>query len=356
MVRLLGAIIIIVLILMIVSVPVIAEKRALIIGISEYESQPRLRGPGNDIKLMEDLLKGWYGFKQRDITVLANSKARRVDIAREFSKLSKAAKGDVIAVYYSGHGTMAYLNGVIEEAIVPCDGDPEKPATFITTRELRTWLQDVPAGQVDLILDCCYSGGFTKEPRASGELKCVFPKNVPEDAIEIMEKTLVVTRPGHIVISASQTGRDVPDTEFPLADGTHLKVSALAFLLYRNLFTNPSITPQRVVDSLKSLMKSWGLDQMPGVGGIAGKRCIFGGPARGISARTIPLSKINARKIELLGGAALNLRNGAKVQCLDSHGAVVKTSAIFQVNWRRAWTDMPRSSLGVTMFRKVESN
>lgn len=313
-----------------------SAKKALVIGISDYATLPDLGGPENDVRIMTDILAGWYGFSHDATVVLTDEKATRANIEHEFKRLSSCAPGDVVAIYYSGHGTMACRGKILEETLVPYDGNPDDCSTLITIRELRGWLQRLPAKQVDVILDCCYSGGFTKEPEGSTQLKCVFPSTQPPDAMEVLDKTLVVSRPGHSVISASQTGRDVPDTEFPLVDGTRIRASALAFLMYKNVYAGPSLTRSQMVDGVRRLMRQWHINQQPGLGGILDDKKVFGGPARSMRPGCIPVGQMDGRSIQIMGGSALGVTKGTSIEYLDSKGRKLATANVAEADWRRS--------------------
>jgi hypothetical protein len=321
-----------------------ADRMALVIGISNYKTQPHLGGPSNDVRLMQDILQGWYGFAPHQIKLLLNQDATRRNMRKEFQRFFKANPNDIIAIYYSGHGTMTYQAGRIEEALVPYDGNPDRSDSLITTRELREWLQSVPAKQVDVILDCCYSGGFVKDPLNPQPMKCVYPTQPFPEEQPNLEKTLVVSRPGQVVISANQSGRDVPDTQFPLVDGSRLQVSALAFLLYRNLFTQPTMTHHELIQSLQKWMKHWKLDQKPGIGGIAGDRKLFGGPRLGIQPRVIPVCGRRGGRVQLMAGSALDLRSGSRVKCLNGKRQVVQIAPVIKAQWRRSEVSVSQRS------------
>lgn len=333
-----------------------AAKRALVIGISDYATQPDLGGPKNDVRIMTDILDGWYGFDRGSTVVLTDRKATKDSIESEFKRLRNCAPDDVVAIYYSGHGTMTCRGRILEEALVPYDGNPDKRDTLVTISELRSWLQRVPAKQVDVILDCCYSGGFTKDTEGSTQLKCVFPSTQLPDSMEVLEKTLVVSRPGHSVISASQTGRDVPDTEFPLVDGTRIRASALAFLMYRNVYLSPSLTHSQMVDGVRRLMRQWHINQQPGFGGILGDKRVFGGPAPSMSPGCIPVGKRDGRSVELMGGTALGVTKGTRIECLDSRGKKIATADVVRADWIRSRVQMRTSSSRASVARLTKAH
>ncbi|RYF85273.1 MAG: caspase family protein [Chitinophagaceae bacterium] len=98
--------------------------RALIIGIDQYKPPANvtaessrslwrnLSGCVNDASAMRDLVVAKFGFASRNITTLFNTEAKRERIIGELKKLiSSAEKGDVVFIYYAGHGKRCDADG-----------------------------------------------------------------------------------------------------------------------------------------------------------------------------------------------------------------------------------------------------
>ncbi len=302
----------------------VAEKRALVIGISNYRSLPSLGGPVNDIKIMRDVLSGWYGY--RSITVLKDGQATMKAMEEGINRLQSANPSDEVVIYFSGHGTLSYRGSIIEDAIVPFDGDPDKIDTLITSRQLRDMLNKISARQVDVILDCCYSGGFTRSIKGMQyPPKCVTARNMPADAVRVIERTLVVTKPGHIVISASQTGRDVPDTEFPLIDGTRLRCSALAFCMYNSIHRRPDSSHMQALKMITEQLSKWSIAQQPSVGGIVSKDTLLFGGSVLHKTNSIPIIGYSTSGINLMAGSALGVSIGDTVSLWGTQSRKIGT-------------------------------
>lgn len=158
-----------------------SEKRALLIGISDYaqhEAKELRWAPihgANDISLIEGTLRR-QGFT---ITALADSEATAANVRKAFARLvAECRAGDMVYVHFSGHG-QAYedLSGDEDdgwdEALVPYDAlrgyrrgvyegekhivDDELGAVFDA---LRTKVG--PKGYVYAVLDACHSGGAAR--------------------------------------------------------------------------------------------------------------------------------------------------------------------------------------------------
>jgi metacaspase-1 len=172
---------------------VAAKNLGLLIGISNYElpTITRLKAPGNDVRLVFDALRE-RGFAKEDIVVLADDLApgqetparllrpTAANILQELDTLSaKANEGDLVVVYYSGHGTyMRQSTPKVGEYIEPTGNNQVLLA--IDAQPFDVIKGEIKGGIVDktlkrkfdilkkktflwLILDSCHSGGFTRD-------------------------------------------------------------------------------------------------------------------------------------------------------------------------------------------------
>ncbi len=162
-------------------------KRALLIGIEDYESVPGLvplKGPGNDIRLVKHILMEKLDFEEQNIEVLRNKQATHTGLRKAFEGLAQKIKqGDFIYIHYCGHGSQ----------VRDRDGD-EYPREFdqtwvpygsrrtdvmgidaydITDDELHGWLDPImeKTERVVFVSDCCHSGSVSRgdvlTPRAA---------------------------------------------------------------------------------------------------------------------------------------------------------------------------------------------
>lgn len=184
------------------------QRRALLIGVGQYPHLPeslQLRGPVNDVRLLEHVLTSRVGFLADQIVTLtddspADRLPTRANILEAFRELANDLRvGDEVFVYFSGHGTQQpdqpgddhdddELDGLDE---VPCARD----VTRITVQEGR----DIPGGIVDdeiglrleqilatganvwMVLDCCHSGTAT---RGDETIRRIPPRELlPEKAL-----------------------------------------------------------------------------------------------------------------------------------------------------------------------------
>ena len=94
-----------------VAAPSLAEMRALLVGVSDYDDAiglSDLRGPANDVALLRRVLAG-QGVQ--DITVLADGvpdaarPTRSAILDGLADQAARAQPGDFIYLHFSGHGT-----------------------------------------------------------------------------------------------------------------------------------------------------------------------------------------------------------------------------------------------------------
>ncbi|MGW2599276.1 caspase family protein [Streptomyces klenkii] len=137
--------------------------RALLIGNATYPRDPHclpsLNGPAADItQLKQVLTDSQVGlFDSTDVETLSDygiqELRERVD---EF--FTTAARGDVLLLYYSGHGQLDERG-----TLYLCAKDTRTAglrATALSAIEINNIIDGSPATTTVIILDCCYSGAF----------------------------------------------------------------------------------------------------------------------------------------------------------------------------------------------------
>ncbi len=159
-----------------------AKPIALLVGVSNYPGRNALEGPANDVVSMREVLTQNWGFADTDIKTLINSEATHANILRELAALkSRSAPGDVVFVYFSGHGTSAldtHLNLPMPHttgAFVPIDAPDGNTLTKLAHQDRladgliigRTHLRPLFAEldkdrKVFMVSDSCYSGNLSR--------------------------------------------------------------------------------------------------------------------------------------------------------------------------------------------------
>ncbi|MCH8828895.1 MAG: caspase family protein, partial [Planctomycetes bacterium] len=173
------------------------SKLALLVGCTHYEgAASKLRGPANDVKLMQRVLAGRFGFQAADMDRLVgwpDDVSRRptyANIVKAFERLvKKAGPNSQIVILLSGHGSQVpvpksqtslldpanrEIDGM-DEVFLPSDCKSWENDTIpnsISDNQIAAWLErmKVKGASVWLICDCCHSGTLSKSggPPAHG--------------------------------------------------------------------------------------------------------------------------------------------------------------------------------------------
>jgi filamentous hemagglutinin family protein len=146
------------------SVPQIGRKIAVVIGIDQYSDDriPKLANAVNDARAIGASLEAKLGYQT---VVLENP--TRTTIFRTLNQLSGAlSPNDSVVLYYAGHGELVEKTGV--GYWQPADADPTRPETWISNTDIGRMLRQLPAQQVAMISDSCFSGSLVSDERIRG--------------------------------------------------------------------------------------------------------------------------------------------------------------------------------------------
>lgn len=132
------------------------RSHALVIGNNRYQDagfQP-LASAVNDATAVARLLRERYGYEAR---LLLN--ASRLDTLAALAELRESLKpDDSLLVYYAGHGELS-ADGR-EGYWIPVDGRSASPDTWVSNRAVSSLIESMPARQVLVVADSCYSGAL----------------------------------------------------------------------------------------------------------------------------------------------------------------------------------------------------
>lgn len=164
-----------------------AARHALLVGVGDHESPlvPTLAGPENDVNALADTLTERFGFAAENTIRLIDSAATETAILGALADLDKkAAPGDTILFYYSGHGTSASDKSFGSQlnlpdgsgALVAWDLDPRhitnsiamspnpEDGLIVGRSEIRPRLESLDRDRNVLVLfDACFSGNATRD-------------------------------------------------------------------------------------------------------------------------------------------------------------------------------------------------
>jgi hypothetical protein len=175
------------------------KQHALVIGIDEYTGQgqggyTKLSAAERDAKALGQLLARGAG----GVTVLENRAATRAKVIEALQGLrGRVRDEDSVVLFFAGHGSVGPGDdGRLHYYLVPHDGEVAKLSqTALMDDRLEELIGNLPARQVIVILDACYSGGGTGVIRARGVANPTGPRPAPRAFVEASA--------GRVVISAS---------------------------------------------------------------------------------------------------------------------------------------------------------
>jgi len=109
------------------------------------------------------------GYPGENIVTLLNDRASFVDFAKYFEKWlpNNVEENGTVFVYYSGHGAPNPNTG--DAYLVPYDGDPSFiEQTGYSLKRLYQNLNKLPAKEIIVVLDSCFSGAGGRSVLAKG--------------------------------------------------------------------------------------------------------------------------------------------------------------------------------------------
>ena len=187
----------------------IERRRALVIGNSEYAS-PITQLPGT----AKDAIDVSKALSDKGFEVVSLADASRDSTVRAFNQLIRTAgENDSVVVYYAGHGHIhpSSTSGFW----LPADADVENPKTWLSNADIGKMLANIPAKQILLVSDSCFSGALTRETETTKT------QDAPVSANAILKRRSVA------VMSSG--------SEEPVADSTGDGNSPFAEALLRQL-------------------------------------------------------------------------------------------------------------------------
>ncbi|MCR4296358.1 MAG: ankyrin repeat domain-containing protein, partial [Elusimicrobia bacterium] len=175
---------------------------AVVVGIGKYrEKLPAADYADKDAELVGEYLTKVLGYPEENVVVRLNERATRTDLVKYFEEWlrNNVEPGASVFIYYSGHGTPNVKSG--EAFLVPYDGDPAfTDSTAYPLKQLYAALDKLPAKDVTVVLDSCFSGAGGRSVLAKGARPMVLTVDKPAEA---SGKTVVLAASGGDQISNS---------------------------------------------------------------------------------------------------------------------------------------------------------
>lgn len=148
--------------------PADAHAIAIVIGIEKYQTLPTATYAHDDAELMRAYLRA-MGYQDRNIEFLSDERATFSAIRKAIETWlpNRTTNRSRVILYYAGHGAPDPHRG--DAYLVPYDGDPNYLSdTGYPLKRLYEKLEKLPAKQVVVLLDACFSGAGGRGVLAQG--------------------------------------------------------------------------------------------------------------------------------------------------------------------------------------------
>lgn len=144
----------------VVNLPTIERKVALLIGVNDYRGAiPKLNSPLKDIQEIGKIYREQFGYEVRTLP-----NADKATIVRALNRLIlESGPNDSVTVFYAGHGQVIEKTG--RGYWIPARASADDPTQWISNQDIGRALENIPAKQVLLVSDSCYSGTLTRDAK-----------------------------------------------------------------------------------------------------------------------------------------------------------------------------------------------
>ena len=168
------------------------ESWAVVVGIDQYKSWPRLNYAVNDAKGVRDLLIRRYRFKPENVVTLLDGEATRAAILSalgdRLADPQRIHRDDRVFVFFAGHGVTRRLpSGKSLGYLVPVDADRESyQSQAISMTNFQDVSEAIPAKHILFVTDACYSGVALTRGGAAGSAGLAYLREVTRRAVRQM--------------------------------------------------------------------------------------------------------------------------------------------------------------------------
>ena len=181
------------------------KRHAFLVGVDDYRqgvkgSYTPLNFAARDAQALGQLLAGSGGFAAAAVTLLSNQTATRDRIVEGLRALrTRVGEEDSVVLFFSGHGSVGPgPDGRLHYYLVPHDGQvTDLAGTALMDDLLEELIGQLPARQVVVILDACYSGG------GGGVIRSRAMTNPGVTALPAA-RPLIEATAGRVVVAASR--------------------------------------------------------------------------------------------------------------------------------------------------------
>ena len=144
---------------------------AVIVGVEDYRDLPKVEYAKRDAEMVRRYLVKALGYREQNIVTILNDRVTKSQLEARLEKwlpkqIAESRDAEVF-VYYGGHG--APDPNTNQAFLVPYDGDPAfLETTAYPLKRLYQVLGELPARQVMLVMDSCFSGAGGRSVIARG--------------------------------------------------------------------------------------------------------------------------------------------------------------------------------------------
>lgn len=303
-------------------------KRALLIGIDNYQNIRTLDGCVNDSQLMRSVLLERFGFPEGHVTQLLDGQATRAAILGAFDALvASTGQNDVVVIHFAGHGSqMRDREGDepsgFDSTLMPVDtGREPHENRDITDDEIHEVLTALAAktSHITVLVDACHSGTVTRDAFGA-KTRSVEPDLRPLDELPPSPVPRAGQTRGasgasgwlplgdkYVLIAGCRDDEESKEYFPPEGGGPH---GALTYFLAEQLRAATACTSYRdIFDIAAAKVTAYNPIQHPQMEGTADK-CVFG--VTDLSPE--PFLRVTARSgpsATLSGGQALGVTAGS---------------------------------------------
>lgn len=338
--------------------PASAEVHAVLVGVSDYlYLDADLKGPGNDLRLMAETLEA-RGVAPGRMTLLTSDPTRlplgavtgaptRAGILAALDDVAqKAAPGDTVVFYFSGHGGQAPdlsgdEGGGYDEIFLPADAKDWKGSigaveNAIVDDELQAWAQGLMDRDITLVglIDACHSATGFRGSAGKGVARGLTPDQlgVPEGTPSAPATAPVELTGNYVFLYSSQS--DERSFEYPLGD-TGLWQGEFTLRLTQVLSAAPEASWAQVLAHVADTMVQGEARQVPEGEGPMLDAQVFG------SGQAAARMQVSDRTLK--AGLLQGLAEGTEVTFYaeGSGGDPLGTALVKKVTAREATLDAP---------------
>ncbi|MDH1791177.1 caspase family protein [Stenotrophomonas sp. GD03819] len=146
-------------------------RRALLVGIDNYDNFTPLRGCVNDVDALRPMFERHEDNSPNFEVVSVTSDRSRVTKAELMSNIVAllAPGADVAVLYFAGHGQAEASD------VTLCTTDGQAGDEGVAFSRILSQVRESKVGEVIIILDCCFSGGAGGTGVIGGDLSLLRP-------------------------------------------------------------------------------------------------------------------------------------------------------------------------------------